>query len=77
MVSDGMLMSTSGELIRWAWRLKSGTVLSLCVYVEYVNAAHTLFRLKIGLPSTYLRLDSGRLSIGEARHSPICVLTKA
>ena len=76
-VSHGRLMSTSGELIHWAWKRNSGTVLGLCVYVEYVNATQTLFRLKIGLPDTYLRLDSGVLGIGEARQSPVCVLTKA
>ncbi len=75
--SEGRLVNHSGDVIRWAWRRKSGTVLTFCVFVEYLYATKTLFRLKIGLPDTYLRLESGVLSIGDAQHSPICVFTKA
>jgi hypothetical protein len=69
--SDGMLVDQSGDVVHWAWTRKSGTVLTFWVYVEYLTATHTLFRLKIGLPDTYLSLRSGVLSIGEARLSPI------
>ncbi|CAL8461272.1 g803 [Coccomyxa elongata] len=75
--SNGRLVSASGAVIRWAWRRKSGTVLTFCVFIEYLNVAKTLFRLKIGLPDTYLRLESGVLSIGDARDSPICIFTAA
>ena len=69
--SNGMLVDHSGNVVHLAWTRKSGTVLTFWVYVEYLNARHTLFRLKIGLPDTYISLRSGVLSIGEARLSPI------